>query len=416
MHKSDVTPEPPAAPEPDAVASEPAGASRCHFLRSRAARLAGAAICATLLAAAGSTVSVAPAHATDRAQGADRTANQKKPPLVLAGRGDFFTGGQIVTRTFPPGTTNRILVGQAYVEYSIPWKLRYGRNTPPIILTHNALAGTLFGSTPDGREGWYDHFVRAGFPVYVVDPPGTGRAGFNVDQYNLVQTGQAAPSTQPILAHGDSAAWEGQNIGPTFGARGPIDPTCIGNDGLGNPPITCYGWLMPNDGEALEHWLGYFPPDSGPSPSAVANGAYIELLERTGRAIWLGWSGGAGFLGGRLAQARPELFKALIGVEPNSNCLYAAATNPPLGGAVEVPALSIHGINQIGRPDGRNSRAECEAYYAKINAAGGDATYQSLYDIGIYGNSHMMFIEENNEQIAGVLLDWIDKHVERKRS
>jgi pimeloyl-ACP methyl ester carboxylesterase len=333
---------------------------------------------------------------------------------VLAKRGIFFPGGQVVTRTFPAGTTNQILVGQAYVEYSIPQNLRHGKRTPPIILTHSGITGIIWGTTPDGREGWYDFFVRAGFPVYVVDPPGTGRAGFDVDQYNLVRAGLAPPSTQPSLGHRDSNAWEDENMGPMFGAHGPVDPTCIGNDGRGIPPITCYGWRMPNGPEALKHWLAHALP-SGPSPSAVANAAFIELLEKIGPAIWIGWSGGGG-LGGRLVQARPQLFKALIGVEPNNNCLFAAETNPPLGGAVHVPALSIHGINQIGRPHepGRNSRADCEAYYAKINAAGGDATWLSLYDIGIYGNSHMMFWENNNEQIAKVLLDWIRQHVERK--
>jgi hypothetical protein len=130
MRTSDFTPELLAAPEPAAVASEPAGASRRHFLKSRAVGMAGAAIVSALLAAIALAANVAPVHATDLAQGAYRAANQKKPPLVLEERGNFFTGGQIVTRTFPPGTTNRILVGQAYVEYSIPWKLRYGSKTP----------------------------------------------------------------------------------------------------------------------------------------------------------------------------------------------------------------------------------------------------------------------------------------------
>jgi hypothetical protein len=57
----------------------------------------------------------------------------------------------------------------------------------------------------------------------------------------------------------------------------------------------------------------------------------------------------------------------------------------------------------------------CRAKYADVNAAGGDATWLSLYDIGIYGNSHMMFWEKNNEEIAQVLLDWIEGHVERPR-
>jgi len=350
-------------------------------------------------------------------QGAYPPADQKLPPLVLAKRGVFFPGGQIVTRTFPTGTTNQILVGQAYVEYSIPQNLRHGKKTLPIILTHSGIDGIIWLTTPDGREGWYDFFVRRGFPVYVVDPTGTGRAGFNVDQYNLVRAGEAAPSLQPSLGHRDSDAWENENMGPMPYVHGAVDPTCIGNDGRGPDPLTCYGWLMPNDPESVKHWLAHALP-SGPSgPPSSSRAAFEELLRNIGPAIWIGWSGG-GTLGGDIAQANPELLKGLIGIEPANNCLFRAEVNAPLAGAVQVPALSIHGINQIGRPHepGRNSRADCEAYHAQINAAGGDATWLSLYDIGIYGNSHMMYWEKNSDEIAQVLLDWIEQHVEKKEA
>src|ERR1700709_1656025 len=71
--------------------------------------------------------------------------DQKLPPLVLKSHGVFWAGGQIVTRT-QTGTENagdqkgiainaqQYLVGQAYVEYFIPQKLRKGRSTIPIVL------------------------------------------------------------------------------------------------------------------------------------------------------------------------------------------------------------------------------------------------------------------------------------------
>jgi len=69
----------------------------------------------------------------------------------------------------------------------------------------------------------------------------------------------------------------------------------------------------------------------------------------------------------------------------------------------------FHGINQIGRPStpDRLSREDCVAIYDQINAVGGNATYLSLLDIGIFGNGHMMFWEDNSVQIAKVVLDWI---------
>lgn len=39
-------------------------------------------------------------------------------------------------------------------------------------------------------------------------------------------------------------------------------------------------------------------------------------------------------------------------------------------------------------------------------------TFLHLPDIGIHGNMHMFMLDKNNLQIADVLLDWIDTHVE----
>lgn len=340
-------------------------------------------------------------------------ADQKLPPLVLEKHGIFWAGGQVVQRTQPGVEDNEVSVGQAYVEYFIPHRKR--NNAIPIVMTHSSSSGAWFLTTPDGREGWADFFVRRGFPVYIVDPAGTGRAGFSVDAFNRVRLGVDPPSSQPNLNQDDSSAWERRNNGPEPQVLGEVDPTCIGNDGRGSPPLTCYGWRIANDDESYKHYLAMGIP-RGPRPVGETNSAFIALLEEIGPVIWLGWSAG-GSLGGELVGTYPEFFEGLIGVEPSNNCLYDPGIQSP--GAIETPALSIHGINQIGRPSepaaGRLSRADCEAIYESINSSGGDATWLSLYDIGIFGNSHAMFWEDNSDEIAQVLLDWIDEHVEKPK-
>ena len=144
-------------------------------------------------------------------------ADQKRPPLVLKSHGVFWAGGRIVNRT-QPGTENagdqknipykqqQILVGQAYVEYFIPQNLRRGKRTLPIVMIPGGvLVGVHFLTTPDGREGWADYFLRRGYPVYIIDVPGRGRAGFAPDQYNNVRAGGAAPNTQQQLRMWDSS-------------------------------------------------------------------------------------------------------------------------------------------------------------------------------------------------------------------
>jgi pimeloyl-ACP methyl ester carboxylesterase len=362
--------------------------------------------------------------------------DQKRPALVLKSHGIFWAGGRIVNRT-QSGTQNagdlknipynqqQVLVGQAYVEYFIPHKLRNGKNTPPVVMVPGgALIGVHFLTTPDGREGWAHYFLRRGFPVYIVDVPGRGRAGFMPDQFNDVKAGVAQPNTQATIRGWDSSAWLEWNTGPLPASNpthGPNDPSCIGNDARDpkNPPVYCNGNLMPAlDAEGYQHWLGALVPE-GPVEGGSDPGL-LAVMKRVGPAIWLGHSQ-AGTTGGRLSNRTPEFFKAVIGIEPQGACNL-----PPdmeIKGVAKVPQFSIHSINQVGRPD----TAPCLDTYAKINAAGGDATYLSLPKLpksatfdripqaGIWGNDHIMMWNTNSDQIADLVLKWIEKHIEKKK-
>ena len=51
----------------------------------------------------------------------------------------------------------------------------------------------------------------------------------------------------------------------------------------------------------------------------------------------------------------------------------------------------------------------------QINAAGGDFTFISLPDKGLHGNSHMFMQDKNSLQVADLIVDWIDQHVEHRK-
>jgi hypothetical protein len=90
-----------------------------------------------------------------------------------------------------------------------------------------------------------------------------------------------------------------------------------------------------------------------------------------------------------------------------------------------VPLLSLHGINQVGRP----TTPGCLDRYDAINAAGGDATFFSLlllpndplfpfysriplsHQIDDWGTDHLMFWDSSSDKVAGVIADWLDSHV-----
>ena len=70
----------------------------------------------------------------------------------------------------------QFMVEQMYVQYFLP-KNRKGKL--PLLMWHGGgLTGVTYETTPDGREGWLNLFVRKGWDVYISDAVERGRAGF----------------------------------------------------------------------------------------------------------------------------------------------------------------------------------------------------------------------------------------------
>ena len=46
-----------------------------------------------------------------------------------------------------------------------------------------------------------------------------------------------------------------------------------------------------------------------------------------------------------------------------------------------------------------------------LKQAGVDNTFIRLEDVGISGNSHMMMLEKNSDQVIGFITDWLQKNV-----
>ena len=111
-------------------------------------------------------------------------------PVTLADQGSFFIGGVTKISEFasipgaPPGQTppaptpQQITIGQMYVQFQIPAKIK-GPGWPVIMVHGSTHSGAALESTPDEREGWYPYFVRKGVATYVVDQAGRGRSGFD---------------------------------------------------------------------------------------------------------------------------------------------------------------------------------------------------------------------------------------------
>ena len=84
-----------------------------------------------------------------------------------------FTPGGVPAKVDPNGTYQ---VEQMYVQYFLPAN---ERGAYPLLMWHGGgLTGVTYETTPDGREGWLNYFLRKGWSVYNSDAVERGRAGW----------------------------------------------------------------------------------------------------------------------------------------------------------------------------------------------------------------------------------------------
>jgi hypothetical protein len=114
------------------------------------------------------------------------------------------------------GPGGHITVNQMYVRYMVP---QAGDGNVPVVMVHGAtLTGKSWETTPDGRMGWDEYFVRKGHPVCVPDQVGRGRSGFNQAVLNDARAGSKPPTDLPVwLRFSDESVWPNFRFGATAG-------------------------------------------------------------------------------------------------------------------------------------------------------------------------------------------------------
>jgi pimeloyl-ACP methyl ester carboxylesterase len=351
------------------------------------------------------------------------------PPLNLARDGYFYVGGapmQVDGKT--------VIAGQMYVEYRIPAKQTHPY---PIIMVHGGTrSGANWTGTPDGREGWAQYFVRRGYAVYVVDQPGRGRSAYVPEAYGPPRLANAESAQQRYLQQAKHKLWpqaEQHNQWP-------------GSGEIADP--------------ASHQILASFLPEIAfPKSVAITHAAMLQLIDRIGPSIMLVHSQG-GPMGWLAADARPDVVRAVIAVEPNGppgrTIRFVGAPEWFKDGPVELPygltplpitfSPPVKDPSEIkwvkeDKPDAPDlvtcwkqaeparqlpnlqrmpialitSEASYHAAYDHcivkfLNQAGVTPTWIKLAELGIRGNSHNMMQEKNSDDIAGVIADWLRKN------
>src|SRR5262245_39283788 len=338
------------------------------------------------------TVSATQAQALKDVQTADT-------PLVLKAQGSFFVGGETVEQTQGQlgdlGPGGRITVNQMYVRFMIP-QASDGR--VPVVMVHGAtLTGKSWETTPDGRMGWDEYFVRKGHAVYVPDQVGRGRSGFNQAAFNDARAGSVPPATLPRwIRFSDEVVWPNFRFGaktdaPYADSQFPL--TAVAELSKQGVPDVSFGGV----------------PTPNPTFKALS-----DLASQVSGAVLMGHSQSGAF---PLAAAllNPGVAKGLVLVEPGS--CPSNYTDEQIKTLTAIPVLAVFGDHRdtptgIGiRPSWQLSFESCQALIGRLKAAGGQAEMLSPAETGMRGNSHMIMQDKNNLQIADLILKWIDERV-----
>lgn len=330
---------------------------------------------------------------------AQQAAKQK--PIVIEEQGSFAAGGTVITNPgtfdpYRPAPEGQTFHGDhAYVFYQIPAEAR----PYPLVMWHGfGQFSKTWETTPDGREGFQNIFLRRRYPVYLIDQPRRGNAGRST----------VSASIEPVP---DEQGWFG-----TFR--------------LGIWPEYFEGVQFARDPATLEQYFRAMTPSIGAIDIDVNTEAVSALLTKTGPAILVTHSHSGG-MGWRTAIKNPNV-KAIVSYEPGSGFLFPDGEVPPpmpsSGGTLEasaVPKAEFMKLTRIpiviyygdfipnepssnpGQDGWRVRLAMARLWRDAVNKYGGDVSVVHLPEIGIRGNTHFPFSDLNNLEIADLMEKWL---------
>ena len=290
--------------------------------------------------------------------------------------------------------------GPLFAEWTAPAEVT---RRWPIVLAHGGgFQGTEWLETPDGRPGWAQRLVEAGYVTVIVDRPGQGRSPFHP------------------LTMGE--------MGPPFSyetGRKIYFPAEASDRHTQWP-------FAPDDERAMDEFIAGYGPllaDLACSEDMEAD-RLARLLDRIGPAILLTHSA-SGPVGWLVADRRPGLVKAIVAVEPmgppfaditNIGPLTWGLTAAALSyepkpaspeqlrkaalGAYRLPALAgLPIVAVIGETSSFGPASE--PIVEQLKAAGAAAEAIRLTEHGVFGNGHGLIYEKNSDEALRPVLDWL---------
>ena len=347
---------------------------------------------------------------------ATTAAGNNARPLVIQEQGSFAVGGTVITvggtyisqnfnswQPYPEGQTYH--GDHASVFYQIP---KNPRELAMVFLHGAGQSARSWQTTPDGRDGFQNIFLKRGFSAYLIDQPRRGQAG------------RATVETL-ITPVADEQMW-------------------FEIWRMGHWPEYAEGVQFPKDTKSLEQFFRWMTPNTGGFDAALVAGATANVFEKSGNGILVTHSQGG--LPGWMAALETNKIAAVVSYEPGNYVFPESEvpeTLPSRTGALrgvgipmeefmkltKIPIVIYFGdyipeadeiSDDLGAENWRVRLELGRRFVNTIQKYGGNATLVELPKIGIYGNTHFLFAELNNVALADHLSVWMNENGLDKRS
>ena len=273
--------------------------------------------------------------------------------------------------------------GQMYVQYT---ELENPVVPYPVCMIHGGGAsGALFETTQSGEPGWEFMFLQNGFNVNVSDGVERGRSSWA--QYPEINDG-------PPMFQSYKERWTTYRLGPSY-------PRSFEGSRF---KAELYDQFMK---QQVPRWT---------TSNAMVQAAYDQYFsEMTGGMIVLAHSQG-GLFSLNAALKNVQNIKGVILVESSSTMDPANTDITPFK---DIPFLFVYGdflkpeyeIDGYVWPGSFAYKGSMRHMHEALLEMGGDSTWMELPDMGIYGNTHALMLEDNSRQIADLICDWMKEHI-----
>lgn len=327
----------------------------------------------------------------------DEVNSENSHIISIKEQGIFSAGGTVITSdgtfdvsnyyTTREGSTSH--VDHANVLYQIPEE---DTELPMVFLHGYGQSRMGWMTTPDGREGWSNIFLKMGHGVFLIDQP---------------RRGEAAQSSLEAIVPAETAdqTWYTQFRIGTF-----IDNEFTYNENS----------QFPQGEEALNQFFRQMTPNIGDFDQTVIAQAVAatidEVYEKTGKNSILVTHSQGGMPGWEAARYTDHI-AAIVAIEPG---IAAVVDSEDYNALLEknIPISFYYGdyigeefIDVPAAAMWSMMKSTADAFTKSYNASGGNSTIFNLPDEGIYGNDHFIFQDMNNDIIAEHVENWIQENV-----